>query len=130
RTRSNSGRCRKPLPARSRSSPCETASGAPARLESARRSGLSRVSVRARYGVSDRHGSLRRLGHAGRPDWTFTPGTAGRIRLDGILGENAIDSVAVPVGGCVWLKDQMGCVPLGAAIVTLIREPARYTCPS
>ena len=56
---------------------------------------------------------------------TLAPGTIGRIRLDGILGENAIDSVAVVPAGCVWPNDQIGCVPLGPAIVTLIREPAR-----
>ena len=47
------------------------------------------------------------------------------MRLDGIVLEKAIDSVAVPVGGWVSSKDQIGCVPFGAAIVTLIREPAR-----
>src|ERR1700681_2148914 len=47
-----------------------------------------------------------------------------------MLCEKTIDSVAVLPSGCVWLNDQIGCVPLGAAIVTLTREPARYTCPS
>jgi hypothetical protein len=56
---------------------------------------------------------------------TLTPGTIGRTRLDGMLGEKAIDSVAVVPAGCVWLNDQIGCVPLGAAMVTLMREPAR-----
>jgi hypothetical protein len=73
---------------------------------------------------------LRRLGHAGVPVGTLTPGTIGRIRLDGIVDEKAIDSVAVVPAGCVWLNDHTGCVPLGPAIVTLMREPARYTCPS
>jgi len=56
---------------------------------------------------------------------TLMPGTIGRIRLDGMLDEKAIDSVAVVPAGCVWLNDQIGCDPLGAAIVTLMREPAR-----
>ena len=43
-----------------------------------------------------------------------------------MLGEKAIDSFAVLPSGCVWPNDQIGCVPLGAAIVTLMREPARY----
>lgn len=47
-----------------------------------------------------------------------------------MLDENATDSVAVPVAGCVWPNDQIGCAPFGAAIVTLMREPTRYTCPS
>src|ERR1700736_4293599 len=51
------------------------------------------------------------------------------MRLDGMLGEKAIDSVAVVPAGCVWLNDHSGCVPLGAAIVTLMRAPARYACP-
>jgi hypothetical protein len=38
---------------------------------------------------------LRRLGHAGSPVGTLTPGTIGRVRLEGMLGENAIDSLAV-----------------------------------
>ena len=72
---------------------------------------------------------MRRLGHAGIPVGTLTPGTIGRIRLDGMLDEKGIDSVAVVPAGCVWLNDHTGCVPFGAAIVTLMREPARYTCP-
>jgi hypothetical protein len=67
---------------------------------------------------------LRRLGHGGRLVGTLTPGTTGRIRLDGLLFENAIDSVAAPFG-TVWVNAQIGWVPFGAAIVTLIREPAR-----
>jgi hypothetical protein len=67
---------------------------------------------------------LRKLGHAGKPVGTLTPGTTGRIRLDGLLLENAIDSVGVPFG-TVWLNAQIGWVPLGAAIMTLIREAAR-----
>ncbi len=38
---------------------------------------------------------------AGRPLGTLTPGTTGRIRLDGMLEENATDSVAVALAGCV-----------------------------
>jgi hypothetical protein len=68
---------------------------------------------------------LRRLGHGGNVDGTLTPGTTGRVRLDGMVLENATDSVAVPAEGCVTLNDQIGWVPFGAAIVTLIREPAR-----
>jgi hypothetical protein len=68
---------------------------------------------------------LRRLGHGGNGDGTVTPATTGSARLDGIALENATDSVAVPVGGSVSPNDQIGWVPFGAAIVTLIREPAR-----
>jgi hypothetical protein len=74
--------------------------------------------------VYGRHGSLRRLGHGGKPLGTPAPETTGRMRLDGMLLENAIDTLAVPVGS-VSPNDQIGWVPLGAAIVTLIREPAR-----
>jgi hypothetical protein len=70
---------------------------------------------------------LRRLGHGGRPLETLTPGTTGSVRFDGMVGENAIDSVGVAPTGCVWLNAQIGCVPFGAAMVTLIRDPARYT---
>ena len=51
------------------------------------------------------------------------------MSLDGMLLETAIETVAVPAGS-VWLKDQTGWLPLGAAIVTRMREPARYACPS
>jgi hypothetical protein len=47
------------------------------------------------YGL---HGSLRRLGHAGIDVGTCTPGTTGRMRLDGMDLEKAIDVVAVPLG--------------------------------
>ena len=40
-------------------------------------------------------------------------------------GPYAIDTLAVLPSGCVWLNDQIGCVPFGAEIVTLMREPAR-----
>ena len=67
---------------------------------------------------------MRRLGHGGRGVGTLTPGTTGRTRLDGIAAENAIETV--PLGfGSVWLNDQIGCVPFGAAIVTRMRDPAR-----
>jgi hypothetical protein len=67
---------------------------------------------------------LRRLGHGGCGVGTLTPGTTGRTRLDGMDVEKAIETV--PLGfGCVWLKDQMGCVPFGEAIVTRMRDPAR-----
>ena len=42
-----------------------------------------------------------------------------------MLDEKAIDSVAVSPSGCVWPNDHTGSVPFGAAIVTLMREPAR-----
>ena len=83
-----------------------------------------------------RQGSLRKLGHGGKSVGTLTPGTTGRVRLDGIVLEKATDSLAVlPRAGCVshaaevqpviGPNDQIGCVPFGAAIVTLRREPAR-----
>ena len=64
-------------------------------------------------------------GTAGSPVGTLTPGTIGRVRLEGMPGENAIDTLAVVPSGCVWLNDHTGWVPLGAEIVTLMREPAR-----
>jgi hypothetical protein len=73
-----------------------------------------------------RHGSLRRLGQGGKPVGTLTPETTGSMRLEGIEVDSATATVAVPLG-CVWLNDQIGCVPFGAAIVTRMREPARYT---
>src|SRR5262249_2971869 len=76
----------------------------------------------ATYG---RQGSLRKLGHAGSAVGTLTPGTTGNTRLDGIVGENWSETVAVAPAGCVCANDQMGCVPLGAAIVTRMRDPAR-----
>ena len=39
-------------------------------------------------------------------------------------GEKSIETVAVPLG-TVWPKDQTGCVPFGAEIVTRMRDPAR-----
>jgi hypothetical protein len=76
-------------------------------------------------GTYGRHGWLRRLGHGGKPVGTLTFATTGRIRLEGVLGEYPIDSVAVPDVGSVSLKDHTGWVPFGAAIVSLIRDPAR-----
>ena len=64
-------------------------------------------------------------GRPGRPVGTLTPGTTGRIRLDGILVEKAIDTRRGARSARVSPNDQIGCVPFGAAIVTLIREPAR-----
>jgi hypothetical protein len=46
------------------------------------------------------------------------------MRLEGMAFERAIETVAFPLG-CVSEKDQMGWSPLGAVIVTRIREPAR-----
>jgi hypothetical protein len=54
-----------------------------------------------------RHGSLRRLGHGGRGVGTSTPGTTGRMRLDGMDREKAIETVAVP-SGTVLLNDHIG----------------------
>ena len=73
-----------------------------------------------------RQGSLRRLGHLGSGVGTFTFGTTGSMRLEGLALEKAIDTVAVPFG-TVWLKDHTGWVPSGAEIDTRMREPARYT---
>jgi hypothetical protein len=67
---------------------------------------------------------LRRLGHGGIGVGALSPGTTGRIRLDGLERENRIDTFAGP-DGMVLLNDQMGCVPFGAAMVTRIRVPAR-----
>ena len=68
---------------------------------------------------------MRRLGQAGSAVGTLTPGTIGSVRLDGMLGQNAIDSAAVVPGGCVSPNDHTGSVPFGAAIVTRMCEPAR-----
>ncbi len=43
-----------------------------------------------------------------------------------MLFENWIDTRAVP-DGSVWPNDHTGWVPLGAEIVTRMREPERYT---
>ena len=75
-----------------------------------------------------RHGSLRRLVHGGSAVGTFTPGTTGSTRLDGI-GAGERDRRRVPLG-TVSSNDQIGCVPFGAAIVTRMRDPARYAWPS
>ena len=38
---------------------------------------------------------------------------------------------AVPAfAGWVWPNDHTGCVPFGDAIVTRMRDPARYAWPS
>jgi hypothetical protein len=56
-----------------------------------------------------RQGSLRRLWQDGNAVETLTPGTTGRLRLDGMVFENATDSLAVlPAGGCVSLNAQIG----------------------
>jgi len=52
-------------------------------------------------GTYGRQGSLRNVGTGGRPVGTSTPGTIGSVRLEGIAGENATDSVAVLPGGSV-----------------------------
>ena len=46
-----------------------------------------------------------------------------------MLGENAIETFAVALSGCVSQNDHTGWLPFGAAIVTLMCEPARYACP-
>jgi hypothetical protein len=68
---------------------------------------------------------LRKLGHGGSDVGTFTPGTTGSTRNDGCRVEYEIETVDVPLGGCVSLNDHTGCAPFGAAIVTRIRDPAR-----
>ena len=75
-------------------------------------------------GTYVRHGWLRRLPQAGCAA-AVTPGTTGSTRLDGIVGDSAIQICEVPLRGSASLNDQTGCVPLGAAIVTRIRVPAR-----
>jgi hypothetical protein len=40
--------------------------------------------------------------------------------------ENSTDTFGFPFAGTVCSKPQIGWVPLGAEIVTRIREPARY----
>ena len=50
------------------------------------------------------------------------------MRLDGMDGEKEIETFPLPFG-CVWLKDQIGWVPFGAAIVTRMRDPMRYAWP-
>jgi hypothetical protein len=55
----------------------------------------------------------------------LSPGTTGRTRREGIAREEATWILAVPARGRGWEKDQIGCSPFGAEIVTRIREPAR-----
>ena len=83
-----------------------------------------RLDIRLTIGAYVRHGSLRRLGHGGWLVGMVTPGMTGSTRLDGIVRENAIDTCAV-LAGTVWLNDQIGCVPLGAAMMIRIRVPFR-----
>ena len=71
-----------------------------------------------------RQGSPLRPGHGGSPVGTSTPGTTGRMSLDGMRFEWAIETVACPFG-CVSPNDQIGWSPFGAVIVTRMREPAR-----
>jgi hypothetical protein len=75
-------------------------------------------------GAYDRHGSLRRLGQGGNPAGGETPGTTGSTKLDGMLGDIAIETCEVPVG-TACANAHTGCAPFGAAIVTRIRVPAR-----
>src|SRR5436305_278240 len=58
--------------------------------------GAHRAASVVAYG---RQGSLRRLGQGGNAAGALTPGTTGRLRLEGIVLEKATDSVAVPLGG-------------------------------
>src|SRR3954464_14219741 len=83
------------------------------------------VDDRLTNGTYVRQGSLRRLGQAGCAVGTDSPKTTGSTRLDGIDGANATDTRAVLPAGCVWSNDHTGCAPLGGAIVTRIRVPAR-----
>ncbi len=96
----------------------------PFRRSSAPRPIRHRVATSFTIGWYDRHGSLRRLGHAGKGVGTCTPGTTGSTRLDGMDFEKAIETVAVPLG-TVCPKDHTGCVPFGAEIVTRMLDPAR-----
>jgi hypothetical protein len=75
-------------------------------------------------GWYSRHGSPLRPGQGGSAVGTSTPGTTGSSSLDGISGERAMSTVAVPSGE-VSLNDQIGWSPFGALIVTRMREPAR-----
>ena len=77
------------------------------------------------YGL---HGWLRKLGHGGNAVGAPAPGMTGSTRLDGCVLENAIATSAVPAG-TVSPNDHTGCAPFGAAIVTRMLDPARYTCP-
>jgi len=49
-------------------------------------------------GTYGRQGSFRRLGHGGKGVGTLTPGTTGSMRLDGMDGAKATETVAVPEG--------------------------------
>ncbi len=71
-------------------------------------------------GTYVRHGSPRRLGHGGGGVGTLIPGTTGSVSLDGIEGEYATWTVAVPAAGWVSANAQIGCASPGAEIVTLI----------
>jgi len=113
----------------------------PNESELARNMRVARSSVRTAlqrleaHGVCDvkrgvgwyvRQGSLRRLLQGGNGVGTVTPGTTGSTRLDGMVDENAIDVAPL---GTVSSNAQIGCVPLGAAIVTRMRDPVRYAWP-
>jgi hypothetical protein len=76
-------------------------------------------------GTAGRQGSLRRLGQAGCAEPMVTAGTTGRIRREGIFGEEATYTFAVVPAGSVSSKDQTGWAPFGAETVTRTREPAR-----
>jgi hypothetical protein len=73
----------------------ETATTPAPRAGPARRDGQL-VAVRLVIATYGRHRSLRRLGQAGSPVGTLTPGTTGRIRLEGMLLENWIDTRTPP----------------------------------
>lgn len=77
-------------------------------------------------GTYGRHGWLRRLGHGGNGVGAVNPGITGSTSEDGRIGEYAMPTVPL---GTDSLNDQTGCAPFGPAIVTRIRDPARYTCP-
>src|SRR5262245_44024234 len=92
----------------------------------ARRRAQPGVFVNATYG---RHGSPRSPGHGGSGVGTDTLGTTGSTSRDGMLPPEAMVTSVVALGR-VCENAQIGCAPLGAAIVTLIRDPARYAWPS
>jgi hypothetical protein len=76
-------------------------------------------------GTAGRQGWLRRLGQEGWAEPMVTPGTTGRTSREGSVREEAMWTFEVVPGGWVSSKDQIGCVPLGAETVSLIRDPAR-----
>ena len=58
-----------------------------------------------------------------------SPGITGSTSRDWCWRDDNIQTFAVPLAGIGLVVDQIGCVPLGAAIVSRIRTPARYAWP-